>query len=183
MHCCTKSLTFTSFLLNNFALIHLIENDCDMKKISMLAVIIIVIITQLNAQDSTIKASLDNKRVAFSPTNMMPASGKSRPVTTSEYSLQVKGNDTLVAYLPYVGRSYNAPINPSDAGINFTSTNFTYTVTEGKKNSYKVVIVTKDRMYNSTFTLTVYDNGTAYLNVISNDKQSISYNGSIKMDK
>jgi hypothetical protein len=154
-----------------------------MKKVSMLLIITVITVFQLNAQDSTIKASLDDKRFSFNPTNMMPSSGRSKAVTTSEYSLQVKGSDTLVAYLPYVGRSYNAPINPSDAGINFTSTNFTYTVTEGKKNSYKVVIITKDRMYNTTFTLTVYDNGTGYLSVISSDKQSISYNGSIKTDK
>ena len=113
----------------------------------------------------------------------MPTSGRSRPVTTTDYSLQVKGNDTLIAYLPYVGRSYNAPINPSDAGFNFTSTDFTYNVSAGKKNSYKVVIVTKDRTYNSTFTFTVYDNGTAYLNVTSTEKQSISYNGSVTAGK
>ncbi len=150
-----------------------------MKNAIMLVLIIVITTFQLNAQDSTIKASLDNKRFTFSPTTMMPSSGKSRQITSSGYSLQVKGSDTLVAYLPYVGRSYNAPINSSDAGINFTSTEFTYTVGKGKKNSYQVVMVTKDRMYNATFTLTVYDNGSAYLNVNSSDKQSISYNGDV----
>jgi hypothetical protein len=150
-----------------------------MKNAIMLVLIIAITAFQLNAQDSTIKVPLNNKRFTFTPTTMMPTSGRSRPVTSSGYLLQVKGSDTLVAYLPYVGRAYNAPINPSDAGINFTSTNFTYAVSEGKKNSYKVVIVTKDRMYNTTLTLTVYDDGSAYLNVNSSDKQSISYNGSV----
>ncbi len=154
-----------------------------MKNAIMLVLTIVVTAFQLSAQDSTIKASLNNKRFTFAPTTMMPTSGRSRSVTSSGYLLQVKGNDTLVAYLPYAGRAYSAPMNSSESGINFTSTNFTYAVSEGKKNSYKVVIVTKDRMYNTTLTLTAYDDGSAYLNVNSSDKQSISYNGSVTADQ
>lgn len=152
-----------------------------MKNIIMLALVIVVTIFKLNAQDSTIKISLHNKQFSFQPSTMMPLSGRTRQVSSEGYSLQVKG-DTLIAYLPYVGKAYSAPINPSDAGINFTSTDFTYAVSEGKKNSYKVVISTKDRSYNATFTLTAYDNGSASLYVNSNDKQSISYNGSVTAD-
>lgn len=149
-----------------------------MKHTIALVLIIVATVFQLKAQDSTLKASLDNKQFSFTPSTMMPLSGKSRQVTSGGYLLQLK-RDTLTAYLPYMGKAYNAPINSSEAGINFTSTDFTYTVSEGKKNSYKVVIATKDRTYNSTFTLTVYDNGSAYLHASSSDKQSISYNGSV----
>ena len=88
--------------------------------------------------------------------------------------------DTLKVYLPYLGRAYSAPIDPSDAGFDFTSTDYTYTVAEGKKNRLEISIKTKDRSNNTEFALTVYDNGTAYLRATSTDRESISYNGSIE---
>lgn len=151
-----------------------------MKHILITALFAAFISFQLHAQDTTrdIKMLLDNKTFTFRPTTMTPVSGRFRPITDAGYLLQVKGN-TLIAYLPYFGRAYQAPVNSADAGINFTSENFNYVVTEGKKESYNVSISTKDRTFNSTFNLTVYKDGTAYLQANSTDKQQISYNGTI----
>lgn len=151
-----------------------------MKSIVMVMCLAGLVSFQSNAQDSTknIKAMLDSKTFTFQPTNMNPSVGRTRTLDYG-YSLQVKG-DSVMAYLPYFGRAYSAPINSNDAGINFTSTNFSYVVSNAKKKGYTVVIATKDRTYNTTFTLTAFDNGTAYLQVISSDKQQISYNGNIK---
>jgi len=101
---------------------------------------------------------------------------------TPGYSLKVSG-DSLVANLPYFGRAYSAPMNPADAGINFTSTNFDYKVAERKKGGYDISIRSKDKTYNADFALTVYDNGSAYLQVTSTDKQPISFNGYLKERK
>ena len=139
------------------------------------------IFVQTQAQDSTqqtIKKMLDEKHYMFEPTTMTPTSGKLRQLDPG-YALQLKG-DTLVSYLPYIGRAYSAPMGSSETGYNFTSTNFTYEVSVGKKNTYVVSIKTKDKTYNTDFTLTVYDDGSAYLRASSTDKQPVSYRGHVK---
>jgi len=136
---------------------------------------------QTQAQDSTkqtVQTVIDAKHFVFQPTTMKPSRGRTKHLDLG-YFLKVNG-DTLKVYLPYVGRAYSAPIDPSDAGFDFTSTNYTYTVTEGKKKSYEIVAKTNDKTSNADFYLTVYDNGTAYLRINSSDRESISYNGDLK---
>lgn len=129
------------------------------------------------AQDSSIKNSIQNKQFIFRPNNMIPASGRLR-VLDYGYSLQVK-NDSLIVNLPYFGKAYTAPINATDVGYNFTSTDFSYSISPLKKDSYNITIKTNDRVYNPTFAFTVFNNGNANLLVNSSDKQQISYNGSL----
>ena len=152
-----------------------------MKRILLTFCFACIALLQIHAQDSaksTIKTVLDARRYEFEPDQMTSTKGKSRHLTPG-YILQLKG-DTLMVYLPYVGRAYSAPMNSSDAGFDFTTTNFSYTVKEGKKKSYIVTIKTKDKVYNTEFTLTVYDDGTTYVRTNSNDRDAVSYNGDIK---
>jgi len=86
--------------------------------------------------------------------------------------------DSIVAYLPYYGRSFSAPYNPTEGGIKFTSKKFSYTQTKNKKGSYLVNIKTKDlNTENYQMALSVSVNGYATLMVNSNNKQPINFNG------
>ncbi|MBS1745465.1 MAG: DUF4251 domain-containing protein [Bacteroidetes bacterium] len=148
-----------------------------MKKIAIIACITFLFSNYVDASDTTITSLLQNKRFAFQPNNMIPATGRLR-VLDYVYALQVK-NDSLIVNLPYIGKAYTAPIDPNDVGYNFTSTDFSYSVSKGKKDSYIAVIKTNDRVYNPTFTLIVFNNCRASLLVNSTEKQQISYNGMI----
>jgi hypothetical protein len=152
-----------------------------MKNVLLMLCFALILCMQTQAQDSTkqtIKTAVDAKHFVFQPTTMTPSRGRTKHLDPG-YFFKVNG-DTLKVYLPYVGRAYSAPIDPSDAGFDFTSTNYTYTVTEGKKKSYDIVVKTNGKTSNADFYLTVYDNGTAYLRANSSDREGISYNGSIK---
>ena len=150
-----------------------------MKYIIAMLCFAVISVTQINAQNtSIIKTLLDNKQYVFVPQSITTNHGRNRQLDNS-YFLKLK-NDSLVVYLPYFGRAYSAPINTSDAGFDFTTTNFDYSVAAGKKNSYIVSVKTKDRTFNTEFTITVFDNGTAYLRTSSNDKEPVSFNGSVK---
>ena len=152
-----------------------------MKNVLLMLCFALILCMQTQAQDSTkqtIKTVIDAKHFVFQPTTMTPSKGRTKHLDLG-YFLKVNG-DTLKVDLPYVGRAYSAPIDPSDAGFHFTSTNYTYTVTEGKKKSYDIIVKTKDKTSNADFYLTVYDNGTAYLRINSTDRESISYNGDLK---
>lgn len=107
-----------------------------------------------------------------------PLRGRMRHLTSS-YDVTVK-NDSLVSYLPYFGRAYQAPMDPSEGGIQFTSTQFSYEVNEDKKNSWNVSIKPTDQPDVQQFLFTIFDNGTATLNVTSTHRDPISFYGNIQ---
>ena len=134
-----------------------------------------------NARKPAIKQMIDSHNFVFVAQSVTPLRGRFRNLT-SEYDVKVAG-DTMVSYLPYFGRAYSAPLNPSEAGLNFTSTNFSYTVSPHKKNGWDVVIKPKDNSDIQQFRFTIYDNGSASLNVTNISRDPISFNGAIKEEK
>ena len=134
----------------------------------------------LQAQDHKKKAVVDlveSQQYVFTAQTMVPARGGVRYLTSS-YDLAVS-KDTVQAFLPYFGRAYAAPVDPSGGPLKFTSTDFMYEVKKGKKGKWDVVIKPKDIRYGEQLFLTIYDNGSATLRVMSNNRQPISFNGYI----
>ena len=95
----------------------------------------------------------------------------------SNYELKITP-DSVFAYLPYYGRAYTAPIGNDESGIKFTSTKFTYESTKAKK-VWRITIAIKDTKDNQRLNLSISENGYASLNISSNTKQSITFNGYI----
>lgn len=92
--------------------------------------------------------------------------------------------DTINVYLPYYGRAYRAPMNSSEGGIKFVSTNFEYKVEEGKKQgNWLITIRTKDTSRPFTLHFNLWDNGTGRLDVQDPDRQSISFQGIVESRK
>ncbi|MES2650821.1 MAG: DUF4251 domain-containing protein [Bacteroidota bacterium] len=85
--------------------------------------------------------------------------------------------DSLVAYLPYYGRSFSAPIGRDESGYKFTSTKFSYESKLRKKGGWQISINPKDTKESVRMNLTITENGYATLIISSNNKQSITYNG------
>ena len=123
------------------------------------------------------KDLIANQDYTFKAQTTTPLSGRLRQLT-SDYSLQVS-KDAIISQLPYFGRAYSAPINPSDGGIQFTSKDFEYTLTEKKKNGWNISIKFKDAKDVQQMQLSIFSNGTASLQVTSNNRQPISFNGYI----
>ena len=95
----------------------------------------------------------------------------------SQYDLMVT-KDSVVAYLPYYGRAFNAPMNPNEGGIKFTSKNFSYKESKNKKGMSTIQIITQDvKKENYRLTLNISTNGYANLMVFSVNKQPITFNG------
>ena len=120
---------------------------------------------------------LESKNYIFKAESVNPPRGRFRQLT-SEYDLVVTG-DTVIAFLPYFGRAYTAPINPSEGGIKFTSSNFEYKVEKKKKSGWEVFIKPKDVSDAQELYLTIFDNKRATLRVNSVNRESISFNGYI----
>ena len=131
-------------------------------------------------KETKIKNLIESKNYVFKAQTVFPLGGRSR-ILTSDYDLRVLG-DSVVAYLPYFGRAYSAPIDPSKGGIQFTSTDYDYKVQPNKKG-WNVTITPKDALQTRELSLNVTKSGYATLIVNSNNRQSISFNGYIAAKK
>jgi hypothetical protein len=131
------------------------------------------------AQDDdrvSVKEMIDTRNFVFKAQMMSPMGGRLINLT-SDYDFTVRP-DSIVSYLPYFGRAYSAPINPTDGGIKFTSTKFDYKTTKRKK-SWDISIQTRDVGEGYQLFLSVYNNGRATLRANSVNKQSIVFDGYI----
>ena len=104
--------------------------------------------------------------------------GKNCWQNTADYDLKIKP-DTIDSDLPYFGRAYTAPIDPADAGIDFTSVKFDYNIVPGKKGGWEITIKPKDVTDINGMYLSISENGYALLRVNSNNRQAISFTGYI----
>jgi hypothetical protein len=127
------------------------------------------------------KAMVEAKNYIFKAQFADPQNGRNQSLT-SEYDLTVKPG-TVIAYLPYFGRTYVAPANPSEGGIKFTSTDFEYTLGKRKKHSWEIAIKPRDAADVRELNLTIFDNGTASLRVNSMNRQSITFRGYVTEGK
>lgn len=118
----------------------------------------------------------------FSADMALPMGGQTRHLTGGYYDLKVS-KDTVVAYLPYYGRAYVAPMDPTKGGIEFTSKDFTYTTTARKKGGWDISFQFKDAGDVKQMQLSVSTAGYASLQVTSINRQSISFNGEVRARK
>jgi len=127
-----------------------------------------------------IKTMIESRNYIFKAQMANPQNGSSRQLTP-EYDLTISG-DTIISYLPYFGRAYVAPTNPSEGGIKFTSTKFEYNPVKDEK-AWKITIKPKDDREVQQLFLEVFDNGRATLQVISTNRQGISFTGYVEEGK
>ncbi len=128
-----------------------------------------------SATIANITALVKNQAYTFKAQTATPLSGRLRQLN-SDYNVQVS-KDEVISQLPYFGRAYSAPINTADAGIQFTSKDFEYSITDKKKGGWDVAIKFKDAKGVQLMQMSIFNNGSASLQVISNTRQSISFNG------
>ncbi|MBC7905109.1 MAG: DUF4251 domain-containing protein [Gemmatimonadaceae bacterium] len=149
-----------------------------MKKSSIILSLFLMATLYISAQDSTsVEAMVNAKNFSFKPHTAMLLGGGVRQLTGG-FELKVS-KDKLIVYLPYFGRAYSAPLDPSRGALDFTSKSFLYEATERKKGGYDVIIRPKDGSDVQQMVLLISESGSASLQINSNNRQPISYNGVI----
>ena len=156
-----------------------------MKKLKILLAFLITMIWDLpalNAQEkdaAVLQQMFDTKNFIFKAETVNPQSGRTRQLT-QEYDLTIT-RDKIVCFLPYYGRAFSAPVS-SEGGIKFTSIDFSYDVKQIKKG-WEITMVPKDVTDVHQMLLTAFTNGRATLQVTSNNRQNISFNGYVVKGK
>lgn len=128
-----------------------------------------------------IKNMIDSSQFVFNAERVNPMRGRTRYLTSS-YDVTLK-KDTLESFLPYFGRAYQAPMDPSKGGIQFTSTNFSYIVQNKGNDKWDVSIKPNDNQDVQEMQFNIFGNGSATLNVLSTHKDPISFTGNIERIK
>src|SRR5258708_1293554 len=124
---------------------------------------------------SSVKDLVESQNYVFKAQTALPMQGRARTLT-SDYDLKVT-KASVVSFLPYYGEAYVAPMDPANNGLDFTSKDFSYTSTPGKKDGWTVTIKPKDHKDVQQMTLSISSEGYATLQVISTNRQAILFNG------
>ena len=133
---------------------------------------------QKTGNGNSVQGSLDARSWTMVAQSITPMRGGLRQLT-SYYDLRVS-NDSAISNLPYFGRAYIAPMNPAEGGLNFSSLLSGYQIKTGKKGRRDISFSTKSSDDTQRMQLTVYNDGTASLQVISNNRDPVTFSGFIK---
>ena len=145
-------------------------------------IICLVTLHDLLAQDGKeIKNLVEDQNYVFIAQTALPSTGSSRQLSP-DYTVKVS-KDTIISDLPYFGRAYSAPIGKLDGGIKFTSNNFDYRKEVHKKGGWDILIEPNDVREVQQLSFSISENGYTTLNVISTNRQAISFYGYIKGGK
>jgi len=86
------------------------------------------------------------------------------------------------AYLPYFGRSYNAPADPRKLAIELENTEVQTQTSFNERKGYSIVFTSKtETNENITFYLKITLSGMSTLSINSSTRQGITYLGNLKM--
>lgn len=124
-----------------------------------------------------VKQMMNDHNFVFRPTQAIPMSGSTIQLDFS-FSAKIKG-DTIDSYLPYYGRAYHVDYGAQKGPFNFTLPIKDYTL-NNNKNGYVVNFEVQKGQDNIKYNFTIFDNGFTNLNIVSTNRQPISYYGTIE---
>lgn len=127
-----------------------------------------------------IDKAVSNRDFKISVRTAYPNRGRSVQLTT-DFELRVKG-DSVMSYLPYFGRAYNIPYG-GGKGLNFNDVMNDFKITQPKRNKKHIEFNVKNDEDTYKFYIDVFDNGNAYINVMPQQRESISFNGDVELHK
>ena len=130
------------------------------------------------AATGEIAAAIDSSNWVFIPNQVTPQYGRSRSVT-SDFIITYNRNKINV-YLPYYGRARaGADVLSGKAPLDFISQNFTIDTQHPKPGEWNIMISPKDHSEVQSMNFTLFDNGSAGLDVIMNNRSGIHFDGNV----
>ncbi len=121
---------------------------------------------------------INGKAYVFKASYVTPLRGPGHALT-SDYDMTVN-KDSLVSYLPYFGRAFVAPADPTKNPFEFTSTKFEYSAVVQKNGGWEIAIATKDNRDIEKMYLSISADGYATLHVTPYNQDAIAYDGYIE---
>ena len=124
-----------------------------------------------------VRELINDSTFVFNATHAMPLGGGSIHLN---YSFDAEINkDTIVSYLPFYGVAYRPDYGGRNSAFDFTQPIENYKF-EKDKNGYMVTFEVKNKMDHLDFTFHISELGYANLNIISTNRQAMSFYGTIE---
>ncbi len=136
--------------------------------------------TTSKAQESAnvdISNLIESRNFTFKAETAMPIRGGNRQLTGA-YDVAIT-NSSINGDLPFFGRAQTISPGNADGGIRFRSTDFNYNAVRNKKG-WGITIRLNDVGHVRQLYLSIFDNGTATLDVMNIHRDDISFRGHIK---
>jgi hypothetical protein len=123
--------------------------------------------------------AINNDNWIFTAYNSNPQSVRGRAGLTGINEVKYT-KDSLIVYLPYFGRLYSGAESMNNRSpLDFISTNLD--VSKEKKNDgWAITIKPKDHNPVQSMYFTLFENGTAQLNITLTNRSPMSYTGAIR---
>jgi hypothetical protein len=132
------------------------------------------------AQEVIIKRLVESQTFVFHGEKVAPLEGNLIHLTPG-YVVRVKP-DGIYCDLPYFGKASMASLDQTNYGYKFESARFDYSTKSRKKGGWDITLKTKDVRYAPQLYFIIQPSGAANLRINSNDRQSISYLGTIEQN-
>jgi hypothetical protein len=131
-----------------------------------------------NQQQQAIQQLVNAQQFTFIPQSVMPSHGPVKTLT-ADFQLKIK-SDTLESYLPYFGRAYVASFGSTENPLDFKITGIKYSKINSKKGGWDITITPQNGGDARQLILSISKDGYASLQVISNNREPILFNGYIQ---
>lgn len=127
-----------------------------------------------------VNEKLDKRRFKIEVDMMHPLNYPSKSLT-SYFSLEIR-NDSILSYLPYLGRAYQVPYGGGKA-LNFDAPIRQYQELFPKKHMRRIEFSTDNGEDILFYAIEVFANGNSTIHVQSRNRQAISFDGEMKLDE
>ena len=124
------------------------------------------------------KSLVESKHYMFVPQSMTPQRSQTRQISFG-YDLRVTG-DSVNCYMPYLGRSFVSDYGSSDGSVRFNTSDFSYKVDEQKKGGWTITLTPNNVRNVQRVILRVASEGRTSVDISSNTRDMITYNGYIQ---
>jgi hypothetical protein len=128
-----------------------------------------------------IAEAIDSRNYMFVVQNITPSGTVQRPITTGDYNLQVH-RDSISVFLPFFGRAFNPSVGMQGGPIQINTKEFQYS-SDKKKDRWEILIQPPNTSDVRQLFLSVSENGYGTLQVVSTNRENISFTGIIETNK
>ena len=127
-------------------------------------------------KEKEVATLVESKNFEFKATRALPTGFKSMDLTTNPNYVKFSP-DLIVSEMPFYGKAYSVPYG-GDSGLKFDGKPDVYKV-EKKNKNYEVEAKVKGKGDFYTISLTISFSGNSTMNIMSNNRSSISYIGEV----
>ena len=131
---------------------------------------------QMAELSANVTKALNSRDYKIFIDRMYPLRGGSKHVSFG-YSVEVR-NDSLFSYLPYFGRAFNVPYG-GGKGLNFSAPIGSYQEYMKRNGQRHIQIGVTNDEDTYFYTIEVFDNGNASVDVRARQRERISYSGNL----